>query len=139
MGMEQQIQSSESVPQQSQPIGILAAYSSPLPPAEQLEVYEKVYPGAAKAIFDAFTAEQKHRHEREIKETDADIASTKEYNEQQHKRLKADFYGLIFGAFICVLSLCVCVVLAFLGAHPLAIATVVAVPLASIIKALRGK
>ena len=135
----QHVQSSENTPQQNQQIGILAAYSSPLPPAEQLEIYEKVYPGAAKAIFAAFTAEQKHRHEKENRETEADIASIKEFNEQENKRIKADFYGLISGAAICVLSLCVCIALAILKVHPAAIPAVVAVPLASIIKALRGK
>ena len=137
--MAKRIQSSENTPEQHQSIGFLAAYSSPLPPAEQLEIYEKVYPGAAKAIFDAFTAEQKHRHEKENRETEADIASIKELNEQENKRIKTDLYGLVSGVVICILSLCVCIVLAVLKVHPATIAAIAAIPLASIIKALRGK
>ena len=42
----------------------------PIPPAEELEAYERVYPGAAERIFDGFDEERKHRHQRENKEID---------------------------------------------------------------------
>jgi len=133
--MAKHIQSNDDSTSQ---IGFLAAYSGPLPTAEQLEIYEKIYPGAAKAIFDAFAEEQKHRHERENRESEANIESIRSFNEQQSRKLRTDAIGLAGGTVICVLSLCACVALAILGAHAVAVA-VVAIPLASIIKALRGK
>ena len=42
----------------------------PIPPAEELEAYERVYPGADERIFDGFDEERKHRHQRENKEID---------------------------------------------------------------------
>jgi len=108
-------------------MNILSAYSGPLPPAEQLEIYEKVYPGAAKAMFDAFAGEQRHRHEMEHREA-----------EQIEKSIKNESLGLVGGVAICILSLCACIALAMLGAQAVAIA-VVAIPLASVVKALRGK
>lgn len=119
-------------------IGFLAAYSGPLPAAEQLELYEKIYPGASKILFDALAEEQKHRHEREKMESDADIESIRKFNELQNRKLKIDEKGLVSGTIICILSLCASVALAILGS-PAVAAAVVAIPLASVVKALRGR
>jgi uncharacterized membrane protein len=92
-----------------------------------LEIYERIYPGAAKAVFDAFAEEQRHRHEMEYREI-----------EQQERKIRNESHGLASGVAICVLSLFACVALALFGAQAVAIA-VVAIPLASVVKALRGK
>ena len=42
-------------------ISITKVRSSPFPPVEELQEYEKLYPGCAKMIFDAFSAQSAHR------------------------------------------------------------------------------
>jgi len=48
---------------QSELLRVTAAqsFSGPLPPPEILEKYDRVYPGAAKIIFDAFLSQGEHR------------------------------------------------------------------------------
>jgi len=46
--------------------GILAAFrKGPLPPPEELEKYESLYPGATKLLFDTFLNQTNHRMELE--------------------------------------------------------------------------
>jgi len=58
------------VPQDSRPpvaeYGLFASYrKSPFPPPEELEKYEKLYPGVAKLFFDNFAKQTNHRMELE--------------------------------------------------------------------------
>lgn len=46
---------------------IQAAYTGPLPPANQLEKYEQIYPGAAEIILSNFEKQGDHRRKIEAK------------------------------------------------------------------------
>lgn len=43
----------------------IASYQGPLPPAAQLEQYERILPGAAGRIFDTYENQVNHRHSME--------------------------------------------------------------------------
>jgi uncharacterized membrane protein len=51
-------------------------YKGTLPPASELQEYDRIYPGAAKIVFDGFQAQYTHRHnmERILVSTDAYLA-----------------------------------------------------------------
>ena len=134
---------SKAAPQSSQQIGvgILSAYSGPLPPAEQLERYEKLYGGAAKMFFDKFFEEQTHRHEIEKNESDAGIRSMDKFYGIEAKEGKFNFIGNLTGqilsAVLCLSGLALCGFLAMNGREWVAV-SVVAIPFAGIIRAMIG-
>ncbi len=53
---------------------IASAYAGPLPPAETLAGYAKIYPQAPEIIFTSFQEEAKHRREMERRELEAETA-----------------------------------------------------------------
>jgi uncharacterized membrane protein len=112
----------------------MMAYSGPLPPAEQLEHYEKLYGGAAKLLFEKFAEERTHRMNVEKSESD-------KYFELAAKEQKNNFLGNISGqllsAAICLVGLGACVYLAMNG-HTWEAISVVAIPFAGIIRAMRS-
>ncbi len=63
------------------------ASSTGLPPPEILEAYERVLPGSAKAIMEAFTKQSEHRRAMEQKSLDARISIAR----------TGQFFGLVIG------------------------------------------
>lgn len=56
---------------------IAAQYSGPLPPAQQLERYEHLLPGAADRIIKQWELQTEHRRRLESKVVDSNVAATK--------------------------------------------------------------
>ncbi|MEE8434208.1 MAG: DUF2335 domain-containing protein [bacterium] len=54
-----------------------AEFSGPLPPSSELERYEKIYPGMAKALLDQYLQETTHRQFQETKQLSAAIQDAK--------------------------------------------------------------
>jgi uncharacterized membrane protein len=52
--------------------GIEMRYEGPLPPSAELQKYEQISPGAAKAIIDNFLAESEHRRGMEQRDQNLD-------------------------------------------------------------------
>ena len=132
-------------------MGVLSTYSGPLPPAEQLEHYEKLHNGAAKLFFDKFAEEQTHRCEIEKNESDANIRAMDKYyetkseeerlNEARTMEVKYNLIGSLTGQIlsvsICLAGLALCGFLAMNGREWVAV-SVVAIPFAGIIRAMIG-
>lgn len=51
--------------------------SSPIPSAQEIEHYERAFPGSAERIFDMAEKEQAHRHEREKEQQDINTKAMK--------------------------------------------------------------
>jgi uncharacterized membrane protein len=146
--MSQKTQGKATQPSSVQ-LGLLAThYSGPLPTAEQLEYYEKLYSGAAKLFIDKFIEEQTHRHEIEKSESDASIESMNKFyaakteeNAVKASEKKFSFIGVLSGqilsTLVCIFALALCGYLAING-HTWEAVAVVAIPFAGIIRAMRS-
>jgi uncharacterized membrane protein len=116
--------------------------SSPFPSAEDIEVYERLYPGTMKIFMDKYSEEQVHRHEIEKKESEANIKSMQTEYSLEEEDLKLNFKGNILGQIlstvICLSALCATCYLATQG-HTAAAVAVVSIPFAGIIRAIMKK
>jgi len=128
-------------PQSQGQIGLLASYSGPLPPAEELERYNNIHNGAAKLLFDKFSEEQSHRQEIEKNESNANIKALDRHYDITDKVKKRSFIGNIVGqilsAAICLSALALCGYLAMHN-HTWEAVAVVAIPFAGIIRAMKN-
>ena len=78
-------------------VEVLASYSGPLPSAEELEHYEKLYNGAAKLFFDKFSEEQTHRQDVEKNESNANIKAMDRYYDIASQSKRLNFIGNLLG------------------------------------------
>jgi uncharacterized membrane protein len=116
----------------------ITAYSGPLPPGEQIEVYERLYPGAVKIVMDMAVEEQHHRHAVDLENVEAikrqqenDLEATKRY-------FRGYSQGQVLGFLVCLAAIAGSI---FLGAtgHDAAAIAIAAVSLAGIVRAFTGK
>lgn len=60
-------------PQSTKGVTQFIAYSSPIPVSSELEKYEKLVPGSVKRMLAEAEKENKHRHELEFKQLNANV------------------------------------------------------------------
>ena len=100
-------QSDKSTPQKPLPpeelqrlLHLEAHYSSPIPPAKELENYEKIVPGSAKMFLEIFYSEVNHRRKLEEKVLGSGIKTS---DKGQNFGFIIAILGLIAGT-ICILQ-----------------------------------
>lgn len=95
-------------------------YIGPMAPPEMMEAYERIYPGAAKILFDEKIEERKFRHE---------LTRTDQRKFHNHRTQQ------IWLAFLVVVVSCVFAYFVAIAGHPEVAIALLSVPLAGIVSA----
>jgi uncharacterized membrane protein len=118
------------------------AFEGPIPPPDMLHRYNQIIPNAAERILAMAENENRHRHDQDNKALEANIAAQRYQldiaNTQSKLVFRSDLIGQILGWIISCACIAGSIYLTIIG-WPYVAVTLLGLPLAAIIKALRGK
>jgi uncharacterized membrane protein len=121
---------------------VISSRSGPLPTPVELAAYNELLPGTAERIIAMAEREQAARHNADDQAQRADISHRDEMLAAQKAHTRSVFVlelvGQIFGVSVALACTAGAVYTAVVGAHPVVSVALVGLPIAAIIKALRG-